>query len=284
MPKLIMTKGLPGSGKTTEASKICAESGNTLRVNRDDLRNMMLNGKWSGKREGYIVDAEKAIVAAILQSGQNVVVDDTNLFQKHHDMWKQVAATCNVAMQVVDMTHVPIETCIERDRVRKGDGRVGRGVIENMALAAGLIKFDDRPIVIVDVDGTLANINHRLHYIQGPNKDWHSFFSEAFDDGVYGVVADWVNELSNNNCIVVLSGRPAKYAYETDKWLRRHVTFSHLFMRGSNDRRDDSIVKQEILSKLPKEKIKFVIDDRARVCDMWRSEGLHVYQVAEGNY
>lgn len=39
-----------------------------------------------------------------------------------------------------------------------------------------------RPLYIFDLDGTLALIEHRLHFIQGPKKDWRGFFGAVGDD------------------------------------------------------------------------------------------------------
>ena len=48
-------------------------------------------------------------------------------------------------------------------------------------------------------------------------------------------------------------------------------------MRAGQDRREDSIIKKEILDKMPKAKIELVLDDRPRVIRMWRDNGLEVY-------
>ncbi len=31
--------------------------------------------------------------------------------------------------------------------------------------------------IVFDIDGVLADCSHRLHYIQGDNKDYESFYS-----------------------------------------------------------------------------------------------------------
>ena len=45
MLKIIITRGIPGSGKTTWAKDVVKENSNYIRINRDDLR-IMLIGKW----------------------------------------------------------------------------------------------------------------------------------------------------------------------------------------------------------------------------------------------
>ena len=52
-------------------------------------------------------------------------------------------------------------------------------------------------------------------------------------------------------------------------------------MRNSGDRRPDVEVKQEILDYLPKDRIRYVLDDRDQVVDMRRKNGLTCLQVAD---
>jgi len=170
----------------------------------------------------------------------------------------------------------------------------------------------EHKLVLVDMDGTLADVTHRLHHIRpelgeraasaGPRersaraqrasakpskkkKNWPAFFRGMEKDAPNEVVAEWVRNLKPEYTVVILSGRPADYARQTVEWLRRHhIPFDHLLMRRAGDHRPDHIVKRELMHTLPRERIAFVIDDRASVCRMWRQEGLRVFQVAEGDF
>ncbi len=141
-------------------------------------------------------------------------------------------------------------------------------------------------MVIVDMDGTLADVTHRLHHIRGGRKkNWKRFFEGMDADPPSPVVVEWVRNLSPDYEVVIVSGRPEAYGDRTIAWLRRHhIPFSHILMRRDGDHRPDHIVKQEILDTLPKQAIAFVIDDRNSVCDMCRRNGLRCIQVAEGNF
>jgi hypothetical protein len=57
-------------------------------------------------------------------------------------------------------------------------------------------------------------------------------------------------------------------------------------MRGNDDNRCDSIVKEEIYNEYIKDKynVLAVFDDRDRVVDMWRRIGLPTYQVYYGSF
>lgn len=131
MSLLTITVGLPGSGKTTWAK---AEAGRTgaARLNRDGLREIMFGG-YTGRREheDAVTKVQFAGIAALLDAGQDLIVDDTNMRAEHRGRFLRLSyeASCRVVVQ--DFTDVPIETCIERDAARTV-GQVGEQVIRNM--------------------------------------------------------------------------------------------------------------------------------------------------------
>jgi predicted kinase len=272
--KLTMMKGLPGSGKTTAARELVTSSGNSGRINRDDLRAMLFDSVWSGKREKVVVDCEKAIAGVLFDHAMNPVVDDTNLSQGHRDMWSNVAKERAQHFEMKDMG-VSIQECRDRDLLRIKS--VGRAVIDRMALQQHLIDWGDRSIVLCDIDGTLANGDHRVHHVKGEKKDWKTYFSLLSDDTPIDWVVAKVRELAATHTVCIVSGRPDTYQRETLAWLAGHeVPFEWLFMRAGSDKRPDTEVKADFLRHLPKEKIALVLDDRPSVCRMWEENGLTV--------
>lgn len=139
-----------------------------------------------------------------------------------------------------------------------------------------------KPIVIVDMDGTLADVNHRLHWIRGPGKkNWKRFFEEQKHDEPNPDIVDQVRQLAKSHEIVIVTGRPDKYQHETAKWLRKYkIPCSRIFMRPAGDHRPDYVVKKEILNQIGPQQVVLVFDDRPQVCDMYRREGLKVVEVA----
>jgi hypothetical protein len=144
--------------------------------------------------------------------------------------------------------------------------------------------------VICDLDGSLCNIDHRLHYIQGKShqKDYDAFYYEVLGDSVNSGVKEWISSLFSRGIMVVLvSGRRWTCEFATREWLQTHkIPYHALHMtRGVKDHRSDTTIKEEILARLLEEyEILFVIDDRPSVVEMWRSHNLKVYPVFQDRW
>lgn len=290
MTKLIILRGLPASGKSTKAKEIMEKSGNTFRVNKDLLRKMLHCNVFTGKNEGITQDVSKNIVRGLLTSGKNVIVDDTNLNPRVMDSWKELAKELNVKFEIVEMD-TDVHTCVIRDMDRTDS--VGSHVIKGMALQYGFHIPEDDSTIICDLDGTLCDITHRLHYVKNINedpnfkKDWKGFFNGIANDKVRPEIrARLIEKYNKGKNIIYVSARPETYRKETEAWLAKHnLTFAWtLIMRGSKDGRPDTEVKRDILNKyFPNKKaISLVIDDRPSVIRMWKEEGLEVWDVGNG--
>ena len=282
--KLIMTKGLPGSGKTTWAQKYLEENPNTLLLCKDDLRAMMFNSAWTGHREKIILTVRDYVITEGLKSGRDVIVHDTNLAPKHEIRLKQLADQFKAQFVVQDFTDVPLEQCIHNDLCREDS--VGEKVIRQMwrdFLRPKPVKPVFNPelttAILCDVDGTLA--------LFGDANPYDRDFSK---DEVNEPVADILEAYrdAKNVSIILVSGRNNKYYQETVNWLTtKGIPFDALFMpRNPDDQRKDFILKQEVYEKHIKDKVNvlFVLDDRNQVVDLWRSLGLTCLQVAEGDF
>jgi hypothetical protein len=168
------------------------------------------------------------------------------------------------------------------------------------------MQVHDKKIIICDLDGTIANVQHRLHYIKnadGTKKkhkdtDWNSFHKACVDDEPYKDVIEILQSLvlgMGNGCNVCgaverefyfFSGRNEAVRSETIEWLKRHVPITEdwhweLYMRSEGDRRPDTTVKYEMMYelKIMPEDVLCILDDRQSVVDMWRANGFRVMQV-----
>lgn len=296
MPKLIVTKGLPRSGKTTWSKQLVESSGNYVRVNRDDLREMLHCNKWTPKNEKVTMSVQKSIVETALKKGKSVIVDDTNLGQYHTERWLNVARENGATFEVKKFDSSDIGQLIFRDDWDETSSR-GDHVIIRLALEHDYITFENDSIVVCDLDGTLCDIEHRRHYVRKEKKDWDSFFREIPEDKIREDVDKMLQGyLDRGKKIIFVSARPERCRRDTTKWLREHnyalkyriddegyYPYEALIMRPDGDTRNDAIVKQEILDNyLDKDSIHTVIDDRPVVVRMWRENGLEVIDVGDG--
>lgn len=143
------------------------------------------------------------------------------------------------------------------------------------------------PIAIIDIDGTLANIEHRLHHIQGKEapKDWEAFHKAANKDTPLLTMINLVNEMYENYEIFLCTGRNESNRDLTAKWLFDYgVCYDHMRMRKEKDYRLDVFVKPEMFSGAEMNRVTIAIDDRQQVIDMWRARGILALQCAEGNF
>lgn len=135
--------------------------------------------------------------------------------------------------------------------------------------------------VIVDIDGTIADVRHRLHHIDGSGKkDWKSFFEGMDRDVPIDGILEYVHKLALYHRILIVTGRPAKYRARTEKWLHKYrVPYEKLYMRRTGDHRPDYESKSAVLDDVPPKQIVLAIDDRPPVCDMWEQHGIKCVRI-----
>lgn len=141
--------------------------------------------------------------------------------------------------------------------------------------------------IIFDLDGTLANLDHRLHLVKTKPKNWKAFFAGVSEDTVIDVIFKLYKKVMLGNRIIICSGRSDSCKQATEEWLYDNgIHYSALYMRKSDDCRDDATVKKELLYKMRDDGYNplLAFDDRQRVVDMWREEGLTCCQVAKGDF
>jgi len=143
-------------------------------------------------------------------------------------------------------------------------------------------------IVIFDIDGTLANIDHRRLALDENPKNWPKFWGDLDKDTLIEPVAAILVAMHSEGFIINIStGRWEKYRQITEDWLDKYGLLklvSAMSMRPDGDYRKDEVIKQEALDMMDKSRILFVVDDRQRVVDMWRRNGLICLQAAKGNF
>jgi len=143
-------------------------------------------------------------------------------------------------------------------------------------------------LVVFDIDGTLANIEHRLDYVRSKPKNWKAFDAGIPNDKVNEPVAEVFDAMvMGGHTVILASGRNERSRIATQDWLRKNgfSMYQKLYMRKAEDFRSDDIVKQEILDEIIADygkKPDMVFDDRPRVVKMWRDNGIFVFDVYQG--
>lgn len=144
-----------------------------------------------------------------------------------------------------------------------------------------------KKLIICDIDGTLANCDHRLHFWNKSPKDWKNFKSHAKDDLLIAEVEYVIKAISScsDSHVVMVTGRSDDMYELTYQWLKTHgFEFEKLYMRKENDFRPDTVVKSELIDQVEEEygiKAFMAFEDRPRVCEMLRDRGLHYFYVGQ---
>ena len=275
MKKVILTKGLPGSGKSTWAKEMVNKfPGRYKRINKDDLRAMLDDSKHSKDNEKFILKVRDTLILLALNEGKDVIIDDTNLASKHEEHIKQLVRGVAV-VSIQDFTEIPIETCIKRDLKRFNS--VGEKVIRDMYnqfLFKKEVYIEDESspkAIIVDIDGTLADmVDNRSPF------DWKRVGEDKVNESVKTIVNNF------DGTVIIFSGRDSVCREETIKWLLDNgIQYSDLFMREEGNCEKDSYLKRRMFEENIRGKyfIEYVIDDRLQVCRMWHQLGLNLLRV-----
>lgn len=316
MSKLYITRGIPGSGKTTWASEKLKEVGlpGAMVTERDMLRQELgfvpLGAKGIGTHEDekQVSKVQHERVRAALKMGLTVIVSDTNLRDKVLRELIGIAEDEGAEVHVKDFRDVPLDVCKERNNLR-GENKVPDHVMDNMhqkfvegrdlsiipeAFKLEKTKFDfdsvekysapvlGTPTYLVDVDGSLASHEG----IRSPYDVTKYREDLPYEDLIHTVKSLY----DSGNKIIVFSGRHKDYKDDLVWWLNNHgVPYDEIVMRERPSVSDDE-EKLDMFNRYIRDRedihVIATFDDRNRVVNnTWRKAlGIRCYQVADGDF
>ncbi|MBO8193902.1 hypothetical protein ITI46_19860 [Streptomyces oryzae] len=134
------------------------------------------------------------------------------------------------------------------------------------------------PWAVFDLDGTLADVRHRLPLLQQRPRDWEAFFSAAVDDPPLPKGIALAIETAGQCALAYVTGRPERCRADTEDWLTSHgLPVGRLLMRADEDRRPARITKLELLQRLARERpVALVVDDDEQVNAAYERAGFRV--------
>ena len=295
--KLIICRGIPGSGKSTWAHAWVAESPTTrIRLNNDDIRRMF-GPYWIPEREKLVHDTKYHTSLNAMARGFDIVVDNMNLNPKEIEFWNDVVKGFNniqdgynYTVEFKDFFNVSLEECLERDQRRPNP--VGEKSIreiwkryKHFIQTTNVERYVDNLVeddpakpycLVVDMDSTLCfNTNKRPWFGEGAAE---GMMKDIPNLGVLRLVESW------DDYLVIATGRDTSQADVTKKWLNKHGIFpDEYYFRTEGDYRKGVEVKKEQIERIAeKYNISAIIDDCQPIVDMYRSMGYTVLQPNTG--
>lgn len=303
MPKIILTQGIQGSGKSTFAKKWVEEDPvHRVRWNNDDCRRMC--GPYSVlERESFITSTRHSFIHKAMIDKKDIVIDDMNLNTRTTEYYEKIVKAYNdqntdkYVLEYKQFFNISVDECILRDSMRpnpigekiiKSTYRKYRDYIINQSvnnMYANLVPNNPKleNAIICDIDATLSlNLKGRPFYGEGCAEG-------IADDIVIEPIANILRTMSKNNKILIVTGREGtpEIIEATKNWLiNNNIHYDSIYLRPVKDYSPGAECKKEIYNNYIKGKynVSFVLEDNKKCVNMWRSEGLICLQPNDGNF
>lgn len=272
MPKAVICVGISGSGKTTWAE---AQEG-FVNINRDDIREFVIGKpldwrtyKFKKSVENRVTEVQKQLAFDAVVNNEDVIISDTNLNKSVRMGWVGFFEDYGYEVEIKEFP-VTLEEAWKRNAYRLNGVnnhvvyQQHRKWLEYKGRNVYSPDFGLPKVVMFDIDGTLAD--HKG--IRSPF-DWESVDQDRTKhlivDMLHGYQAQGYN-------IVIMSGRDSCCRELTEMWLSdQGIDNYELFMRPENDRRKDTVVKEELFwgNVADRYNVCGVVDDRPSVVRLW---------------
>ena len=147
--------------------------------------------------------------------------------------------------------------------------------------------------IIVDMDGTLANVSSIRHHLIPTDpkykgyKDFNAFHEESVNCPAHDwVVEDFKYAQASGFKVIVVTARQEKYRPHTSWWLsEQNLVPDEHYHRANGDFRKDVEIKREILERIRKRyDVVHAYDDNPAIIELWKSEGIETTIVPGWEY
>jgi predicted kinase len=258
--KIILTRGLPASGKSTWAKKWVAEDDtHRVRINFDDIRNMMgpyKNEFWEnpGKKK-ILVDMYISFINNAMLHNFDIVIDNMNLSDRYFNQVEDLVKMFNYTsteyqynIEFKDFLDISVDECIARDSFRSnpiGEKAIKQiyrrhkdkiSLINNETKYNKLKQYEDtidssKPnCIVVDIDGTCCfNLSGRSYYGKDAVK---GMSDDKIYKGVSRLLKDFLKSSGDNDKIFFVSGRDGDdITYEITKDYIKNIILKDSYIK-----------------------------------------------------
>lgn len=313
MNKIILTRGIQGSGKSTWAKQWVAEAPDyRIRINFDDLRNMM--GPYNlpdwTKREKVIKAMFRTFLLDAMERQYDIVVDNMNLSDKAVQTIIDIINKHNndtdeeyhYSYEFKDF-FIDVNVCITRDKMRpnpigekviRQTWRTYRSkilqIVNKKEVKSWIPKDENLPdCIIADMDSTICfNISGRPYF----GKEAHTqMLDDVPNPGVIHIIKSFLRNKKGNDKVFIITGREETPEIKSATWeyveyfVADHPDIEILF-RPVGDYRSGDDMKLKLLNDhiIGKYNILYAIDDSKKVVNAYRDRGILTLQPVDGQF
>ena len=141
--------------------------------------------------------------------------------------------------------------------------------------------------IIFDLDGTLCECEHRVHYMRERPKRREEFHYACIFDGVVAAVKALIDMAETSGIkVILLSARPIRFKALTEEWLTKNAIYYDQLILSSYPELSDPEYKIKMYRELiePFYDVIFAVDDRDTVVRMWRDNGVTCLDIANNHF
>ena len=137
-----------------------------------------------------------------------------------------------------------------------------------------------KPAILIDLDGTLAEVDHRI-------KDGKCDHSRIHEDKYNNAVREIICKFQDTHNIILFTARHCDLRDATKRWCwDNFIIFDQLIMKLPSHEGPNYLVKYEMYKEFieGKYEVLFAIDDNNRVVEMLRDIGITTFQIRNTEY